>query len=268
MAGEAWTWKGFGSAVGLGALGGGLSAGIGSFGTSGLTNVAYGILGQGASWAATTAVSGGELTASGFAGVLAAGIVGGLMPGYTAQRGGWLANSAAEIMYGAGKGAVTSSVAALVSTRNLRGLNSAIRQGARYGAANSLATIALMGPAIEPKEKSKSGLKKAEEHFSDIGYSMGRFKPVYRPGGLIGLVHGKIMGFSGLAIGRNLLVYDNEDITYIHETMHYYQQLFQGWGAFYGRAAYEQWFMKGDPYETKGTNEWFADDWAKYYSKF
>ncbi len=266
MAGEAWTLKGFGSAVGLGALGGGLSAGIGSLGTSGLTNIAYGILGQSASWAATTAASGGELTRSGLAGALAAGIVGGLMPGYTAQRGGWLANSAAEIMYGAGKGAVTSSVAALVSTRSLRSLNSAIRQGARYGAANSFATIALMGYAIEPK--GKSGLKKAEEHFSSIGYSMGRFEPVFRRGGLTGLIHGKIMGFSGLAIGRNLLVYDDEAKTYIHETMHYYQQLFQGWGAFYGRAAYEQWFMKGDPYETKGTNEWFADDWAVYYNKF
>ena len=65
---------GLAGSIGLGALGGAVSAGVGSFGTSLGTNIGFGILGNTASYGATTLAAGGDLSLAGFGGILAGGV--------------------------------------------------------------------------------------------------------------------------------------------------------------------------------------------------
>jgi hypothetical protein len=67
-------------------------------------------------------------------------------------------------------------------------------------------------------------------------------------------------------LGSNLLVGGGKGYDYLHETVHYYDMMNKGFGAFLSRGAYEQWFM-GNAYLTVGTQEWWANELTKFYLK-
>jgi RHS repeat-associated protein len=272
MAGESWTWKGFGSAVGFGALSGAISGGIGQLGGPLATNIGYSIIGNGASYAATTAISGGDLTWGGLLGSVAGGIVGGTMPGFQGVKGGALANIGAELVDSTVKGAVTGAVSggvgALIEGRSIgEGWVEGAKRGAIGGAVGAGLRIAAFGHAIKPdavnNTKAIEALNNMEAEMKLVGNEMGKYKPIYRSGGAWGLFTDR-----GIAMGRNLVIPDRKDYTFVHETIHYYQQLNYGFGRFLAKGMWEQWFLRGDPYTTFGTQEWVADRlFELYYSR-
>ena len=66
----------------------------------------------------------------------------------------------------------------------------------------------------------------------------------------------------GIAMGRNLLVQDRRDETFIHETAHFYQQNNYGVGTFLRKGLVEQYmnsFQDVNVYSLPGYQEWAAD---------
>jgi len=268
MAGEGWTWEGFGSAVGLGALSGAISGGIGQLGGPLATNIGYNIIGNGASYAATTAISGGDLTWGGLLGSVAGGIVGGTMPGFQGVKGGALANIGAEIVDSTVKGAVTGAVSggvgALIDGRSIgEGWVEGAKRGAIGGAVGAGLGIAVFGhtkTVSELSSRSQNAIKDLTQK-----HGIGKFQPVFRSGGLYSL-----FVRDGITFGRNLLIHDGTDP--IHEYAHYIQQLYHGYGSFYGRAIAEQWYWRSirglEVYSSKYLYRFLeaqADDIARLY---
>jgi hypothetical protein len=140
----------------------------------------------------------------------------------------------------------------------------------KSGAANSFITAAMFGPAIDPG--NQKGLDAMDKHFSNIGYGKGRYSPVYRSGGVFGAVHrfvGKMSGWDmsigGISLGRNLLLYDDAKLTLFHETSHYYQQIFMGYGQFYGDTFSEYLKFGNNTYLKHFSLDYNADRWGSYY---
>jgi RHS repeat-associated protein len=77
-----WNWSDFGKQVGLGALGGAVTAGFGSLGSSIATNMFYSAIGNAASYGLSSAVTGQEMSMGGMGAALLGGLAGGLMPTY------------------------------------------------------------------------------------------------------------------------------------------------------------------------------------------
>ena len=129
--------------------------------------------------------------------------------------------------------------------------------------------IAAFGYAIKPDpERNKAAIKainQMESEMSTVGNGSGLYGPAYRSGGLWGLFTNR-----GIALGRNLVIPEKDNIeyqnyTFVHETAHYYQQIYSGYTTVLSSGMYEQWFMS-NPYSTPGTQEWIADQlYLLYY---
>jgi len=279
IAGERWTWQGFSRALGMGALGGALSGGIGAFGAGLGTNMAFGVLGNTAGYAATTAVFGGDLTWQGLVGATAGGLIAGSISGFQGVKGGAFKNIGAEILHSAGRGSIGGGVGGVV-TNILSGKNpiEGFIRGAKYraisGAVYAGLQIAAFGYAIQPDQEENAraieALNRMENEMRLVGIGMGKYKPVYRSGGIWSMFTDR-----GIALGRNLVIPKSRlfgirtDYTFIHETVHYYQQLYSGYASFLGRGMWEQWVLQGilgqKVYTTPGYQEWIANQLFNLY---
>ena len=240
-AGRAWTWKGFFSAAAFGAAAGAISGGIGSIGGPLSTNMAYNIVGEAASNAATAQLFGQDLTWGGFIGSLAGGAVGGSLPGFQGVKGNAFKKVGAELLDSAARGAITGGVNTLVR-RTIDGpqgqndnLLRGILRGAVGGTISAGVRIAAYGYAI-PVSDLKPGIQRA---IADLNsrHGVNGYNPVFRSGGLYSLLDPN----NNITLGRNLLVHGNTN--HVHEYVHYIQQLYHGFGSFYAGAIYEQWYL-------------------------
>jgi RHS repeat-associated protein len=263
-----WNLKGFGKAAVLGALSGAISGGIGQIGGPLSTNIGYSIVQSGANYAATTAVNGGSFSAGGFLGSLAGGVVGGFMPGFQGVEGGAIPNILSEMIHstviGSMTGGVSGSVEALIEGENIAaGWDTGLKRGALGGAIGAGLKIAAFGhtkTVSDLSSRSQNAIKDLNQK-----HGVGTFQPVFRSGGLYSL-----LVRDGITFGRNLLIHNGTDP--VHEYTHYIQQLYHGYGSFYGRAMAEQWYwrlIKGlDIYSSKYLYRFMeaqADDIARLY---
>jgi len=97
-------------------------------------------------------------------------------------------------------------------------------------------------------------LDEAEKDLSSVGYGIGSYRPIYRSGGL----WSAFAPDYDITIGRNIAMSYETQKAYLHETAHFYQQIYEGSGRFYSRGMVEQWFM-ANPYRATGTQEHAAD---------
>jgi len=234
-----------------------------------------------ASYAASTGLTGGDISWQGMVGSLTGGAIGGTIPGFSGVEGGALKNITSELVYNSARGALSGGIGGAI-TAGLSGGNigDGFLQGAKYGAASSAVQTGLtqlaLGHAIKPDSKRNGNAVRAlNEIESDMrssgnGKHIGAYKPIYRSGGL----WGQIMGGRGIAVGRNLVVprnsdYRYEDYTYFHETVHYYQQIEMGYANYLGRIFfYEQMFYGWNQscYYKPGFMEWGANQANKAYN--
>jgi len=124
------------------------------------------------------------------------------------------------------------------------------------------------GHAIQPDPKANAAAIKAinsmEKDFSLVGDGAGDYGPVYRSGGVYSLFTDR-----GIALGRNLLVQDRRDETFIHETAHFYQQNNYGVGTFLRKGLVEQYmnsFQGVRVYSLPGYQEWAAEQLRLLYT--
>lgn len=232
-AGGKWTWSGFGNALAVGAIGGGISGGLGAVGTSLGSfgqSLAYNTFSATVGNASTSMILGNgfELSLGSIVGATAGAFLGTQIGSFKGVKGGWLKNAGAELAFGAYKGATTGAVSGAIHAA-IEGVNpqDGFLQGAKNGAVNGFAgstlNILAMGAAIVP-----------ENSYGDFGDD----GPVYRRG------HFLWPKGAGIAIGRNLVVRESDDwdydnFLYAHETGHYYQQQKLGFAKFYGRTLSE-----------------------------
>lgn len=268
--------KGLGRAVLGGTIGGAVSGGLGAVGTSlgGLgQSFAFGVLSNSSGYLAASAALGDPITTGTVFGAIAGGVVSGLVPGYQAIGNApgavnYLGELGAGIVRGALVGAFTGGVASAVDRREAAsGIIGGIKTGAVGGAATTGLTLVAIGRAEDIRSrvpKAANAIEELEKRVTSAGYSAGRYRPIYRSGGIYGWFHKNVLGSPGIALGRNLLVLDKRGWTYVHETVHYYQGLYHGYAGFLAKAAYEQWFMN-DPYIVPGTMENVANRVATYF---
>ena len=260
---------GFAVALGAVALGGAISGGVGGMGTSMATNMAYGTLGNMASYTATSAAFGDGPTAGGYAGAIVGGLAGGVMPGYEASAGGIGANIVGEVAYSSGKGAFVGAISggagSVFSGANSNSIAGDAMLGASRGAIGGALgagiKIGVMG-VVMPKSAPQVGLEKHAE--KSMGVDVGDYGSVNRRYGLIGFVNKTILGNEGgISLGRNNVAWSDDVRVQAHEGMHYIEQVDQGPFEFYENTVkdYSQTgFM--NTYGTIGSNEF----WADYYS--
>lgn len=261
MAGKDFTWKDFGKSFAYGAIGGAVSGGFGAAfaGTSLANSMATNILTTTASYSASAAIMGDPITLNGMIGATVGGMVGGLIPGYQAVDGGSLVNIGAEIGYnslrGAFSGGIGGGVASVLSGEDF---GKGFLNGAKWGVAGEVAQTGLQiiafGNAIKPTDKNTvKALEEMEKDFTSVSKGIGSYGPVYRSGGLWSVFAPN----TDIVMGRNIVMSQEDQALYVHETAHYYQQNEMGWANFQGRGAYEQWFVSR-PYTTPGNIEFAA----------
>ena len=277
MAGQNFTWDGLGRAALLGGISGAISGGIGALGAGSAfgQSLAFGVMRQSAGNISARLIMGEPLSTGMVVGGLASGLINGAIPGFTGVDGGPLANIGAELFYNASRGAMGGGIGGVIGAALDGGdlgqgmVNGAISGGIAAAVHTSL-VMASWGIAFVPKE--------------NYGYT-GKYPPVYRSGGIISaVILGRFEG-TGIAVGRNLVVYryrsktwanfngyktiaDGNQFLLAHETAHYHQQVNMGFAPFYAKAIAAQIIYSlggANPYETPGTLEYGAEEYAKNY---
>jgi RHS repeat-associated protein len=277
-----WKWGEFGKNVAIGAIGGAISGGFSSLGTSISTNMAYGTLGNMTSYSLTSGIFEDGPTTSGYVGATIGGITGGLIPGYTGVQGGAAINIGSEIAYSATKGAAVGAfsggISGVIETQSFEGFKQGAYYGAMYGAiggaTGAAVKIGMMGYATP---KSQYQMEVEQRYARDKGIDVGDYGSVNRSGGLIAWgnktyasiyksLTGRNLGKDGgVTIGRNLLSWtDNEkssrtETIPAHESIHYLQQIENGYGAFYLNTASDYLKYGSDVYYMQGSYENTAD---------
>jgi RHS repeat-associated protein len=273
ISGAEWDWNAFGRATAFGAVGGALGGGLGALGGqlgSIGQSLGYNVLSNVASNSATTLAFGGDVTAGGAIGMVAAGMLGAGIGGFNGVKGSALKNIGAELGFRTLKGGFLGAYGgALGASIDGRDVEKSMLLGAKYGAISGATSaglnIAIMGAAYKPNR------------------TYGNFengKPVYRRGTFLTKA---LFSGSGAAFGRNLVVNKlNENYRYkdpdtgweidvnkynqmveAHETGHFQQQEAMGFANFYGKVIYEYIkYGRLDSYCTPGTLEWDADRYA------
>jgi RHS repeat-associated protein len=275
-AGSNFTWSGLGKAAAFGAVGGAISGGMSAIGTSLGTfgqSLAYNIMSSTAGTIGTNLAFGNEGTWGTVAGAVVSGVIGGDMGNFTGVNGGAFKNAVAEIGFNAVKGGVTGmysgAVSALVDGTDMgEGILNGAKFGAIGGGVSSGLMIATFGSAIKPDQNMQKKIWKINKEYG-ISNS---YAPVFRRGGLYEFFYEAFTGepARGVTWGRNLVVPDDDAGTYVHEYMHFVQQVQMGWGTMQGKGIYEQvrMFLTGgswDPYGTLGTIENGATKMTKKY---
>ncbi|MCK6622655.1 MAG: FG-GAP-like repeat-containing protein [Calditrichia bacterium] len=260
LSGQRGSQSGFLKAV----LGGAITGGFGAVGTSIGLSVAFGALGSTVSHTAVSLASGGDISFESMIGAVLGGAVGGFIPGFSGiEGGGTLENVVGEIGHNAATGALAGGIGggitAILSGENvISGAAVGAQRGFIGGAARAAFNIIAFGSAYRPTSNIRDKLDRMEDV---LGKNLGSNRPVYRTGGVVGLLIGST---PGITLGRNLIVKNQQDAGLtIHETFHYFQQLDKGTLPFLATGAYEQWIMRWiqgtDIYNTPGTQEWDAD---------
>lgn len=275
-AGSSFTWSGFGKAVAFGAVGGAIAGGFSAIGTalnSFGQSLAYNIFSNVASTVGTNVAFGNEITLGTIVGSVAGGLLGGAFGNFSGVKGGAFVNAIAEVGYNSLKGSITGAfTGGLASAIDGNDVEEGIVNGATYGAIGGAVSSGLMivtfGAAIKPNETVSNKITEINKHF---GIS-NKYGPVFRRGGLYEFfseIFSKDSYARGVAWGRNLIVpYNDETETFIHEYMHFVQQIKTGFGNMQGKGIIEQLkatFSGFDPYKTPGTNEFQADYWTRYF---
>jgi RHS repeat-associated protein len=231
FAGDDWTWEGFGKAVGLGALSGGVGGAIGGSlpgfrGTEGgaFKNITSELIDGTAKGALMGGIGGGVgslIDGRGFGSGFKRGFIGGAQSGFT--------TSALTI--------------------------------AAFG-------TAIKPDPVENKD-AITAINNMERDFSLVGDGGGDYVPVYRSGGAWSLFtnRGIAMG-RNLVIPKNSRG-KRTDETFIHETAHFYQQNNYGVGTFLRKGLVEQYlhsFQGVSVYNLPGYQEWAAEQLRKLYT--
>jgi len=267
-----WNFKDFIKQVGIGTLGGAITAGVGSLGTSVATNMVYSTLGNVISYGATNWMTGSEYSAGGLTGAFIGGLAGGLLPGFNGVKGGKFANFAAEVGYGSIRGAavggLSGGIGAAISGQNIgKGIGMGAAYGAIGGATGAALKVAAFGTV---SQKTMTQLMKEDIAARyTYGTRTGDFKrndyygSVNRSGGAFKWLSNRISFLpSGFSFGRNNLNATSGNVMdeiHTHESIHFQQQIKQGVFQFYKQGFYEQYMYNGDPYTDFGTNEWWAN---------
>jgi hypothetical protein len=267
-----WNFKDFIKKVGIGTLGGAITAGVGSLGTSVATNMVYSTLGNVISYGATNWMTGSEYSAGGLTGAFIGGLAGGLLPGFNGVKGGKFANFAAEVGYGSIRGAavggLSGGIGAAISGQNIgKGIGMGAAYGAIGGATGAALKVAAFGTV---SQKTMTQLMKEDIAARyTYGTRTGDFKrndyygSVNRSGGAFKWLSNRISFLpSGFSFGRNNLNATSGNVMdeiHTHESIHFQQQIKQGVFQFYKQGFYEQYMYNGDPYTDFGTNEWWAN---------
>ncbi len=268
--GSSWNWSSFGQAVAFGAVGGAISGGFSSLGTSlGAfgQSVAYNMLSSTASSIGTNLAFGNNVSFGTVVGATVGAVLGGAVGNFSGVEGGAVKNIIAEMSFSAAKGAFTGGVGGAVGASfDGQDIGSGFINGARNGAIGGIATaslnIAAFGPAYVP-----------ERNYGNFGH----FGPVYRSGTF--LTRAIFGEGSGITLGRNLITHlakpggfidqngidINEFNQYLqaHETSHYVDQLNMGFGKMYSRVLGEYMhYGQLATYTTPGTLEYGANMWS------
>jgi hypothetical protein len=225
-----WNFKDFIKQVGLGTLGGAVTAGFGSIGGSVATNMFYSAIGNGVSYGLTSAIKGNEMSAGGFGAALLGGLAGGLMPSYGGLNnlaGGALAKNAfrsigGELVYGGAKGALMGGISSTIETGSFKNFGKGAAYGALSGAVGTGAKMAWSGRIYN------TGYESALAKTSN-GKSNSLYAPGFRKGGISQAIaykkateDSKPGGFYNRKTGQLTMV--KNDPRYIgHEFKHYMQ---------------------------------------------
>jgi hypothetical protein len=267
------SWQGLGQAFLVGAVSGAISGGIGSiasslFGTAITNSIGFGMFKSAVSYAATSVAFRQKITAGGIFGSLVGGGLAGTIPNFSGVEGGSFINTIAEMTHETLRGGFSGAIGGGIGAGlNGRDVVEGIIQGAFHGAIGGLVSSGLMigtfGAAIKPTGKTLQSLQKMEAYFASQNEGYGRYAPLYRRGGIYSLFNKR-----GVTWGRNLIVPEKDHDTFIHETVHYYQQFKKGFLHFQGKGIYEQSlysFGISDPYSTPGMNEYDAEYWTNIF---
>jgi hypothetical protein len=214
--------------------------------------MAFGIMGNITAYSVTTMVTGGEITAAGMIGAIVGGVVAGILPGFQTSVRNPILSIGAEISYGAIRGAIAGGIGGGIASMLqggdfARGFIQGVERGAVFGAIAAGVKIVLLGPASPPPPEIEQ---------ANRARGLGTYGPVYRSGGIVGWVLGKL-GRPGIVLGRNIVVRVGSRRIWREETAHYFQQLKMSYSTFYGRMGVE-YLLYGihGVYEVPGTLEW------------
>jgi RHS repeat-associated protein len=179
MAGQDATWQGFTRAFATGALTGAVSGGLSmaftSMGTGMSANIGYTLLGNASTYAATTAVTGGDLTLGGFAGAVSGGIMGGTLFGsYQPIADGAFRNIFGELIYGGVHGSFIGSLSGGIASAIdygdfAGGFNRGMSVGGVSGFAQSAVNLSIHGYARMRTPTTEARSVKAKADIADPG---------------------------------------------------------------------------------------------------
>jgi hypothetical protein len=254
--GGSWSDMNLGRAAALGAIGGAVGAGFSMLGSS------LGTLGQSMGYEMMSNVAGGAAVDLAFGnrptvGSLAGSAIGGLIDGSIPRFKGFnhsdkytfgdgLLNGISELGINTARGALVGGLsgglgAEIDGGRFEDGFRNGLRTGAIGAGIRTSFNLAILGPVIRPNGEAKNALQNLEAEFG-INLLRGNGTPTYRVGGIMKFF---ALGFN---TGRSLMVESNTFDpwavnTWIHESVHYWQQLNQTWAGQMGKGMYEQWYL-------------------------
>ncbi|VFA43237.1 RHS repeat-associated core domain-containing protein [Chryseobacterium indologenes] len=284
-------WSGFGKAVLGGAIAGAISGGLNGLGAA-LFSPSSAILNNG-TWEllsniTTQSMLEGKIDAITITSSMIGAFVGNKLPGWKGLSGkgvwGWTKNAVGEILYNSTKygitGAISGGFTAMFRGTNVwQGIKSGFENGAYNGAGQAAFMITVFGATYKPTETQLQDVKSMSKEL-DISYKhvKWRNKGLYQLAQpfFAKLFTSNSRGYSinefrrEVTWGNNVATFGAEGAlthftTFGHEFGHIFQVYIQGWTNFQVKGIWEQLFMKGDPYETFGTNEYNATQMFKIY---
>jgi RHS repeat-associated protein len=288
MNGGTWkdlNFKDWSKAAAMGAVGGAVGAGFSAggaaiFGKEVARSVGYQMASNIATQVSVSVAFGNKITVGTIIGAAIGGAIDGAIPQFKGfeHTGNYniidgIKNGVAELAYNATRGAliggISGGLGAMIDGEDIgQGTLMGMRNGAMGAGIRTAINIAILGPPIRPNGEAKTHLQRLEQ-ISGRKILSGPSSPVFRAGGLLSLF------VEGFTAGRSIMVpsktfgFDEEN-TWVHEPMHYFQQMDQGYGGQLWHGMKEQWFgkiiyffnhgnFKYDAYNDPGTNEYGAD---------
>jgi hypothetical protein len=257
-----WSWSQFGKAAAMGAVTGAISGGLGDLGAGGTlgnwgNTLGFDIFRQSSSTVATNVMFGNDLSGGMILGSLAGGLIGGVMPQFTAFSDNTYLNAIGDISYSTLKGSFTGAWSGLVTGAVDRGnMVKHIEQGFIGGGISGGVSSTLFNIEFGRSQLlTKKQLNASQSH--------GKFKsnaPLKKTGGLFFIFGNN----RGITLGTDISVGKYEKNLIKHETAHSYQINKEGFATFYGRTIgdYIKSIFGDNPYEVSGHYEYAANNYA------
>ena len=277
-------WNGFGKTVLGGAMAGAMAGalnGLGSALFSGSSLVNSGTW-EFLSNMVSQIIQDGKIDMKTIGASVMGAAIGNALPGWQGLTGsgfgGWVKNAVGELVHSSLRSGITGAVAggfsaAFRNTNIWQGIKNGFENGAYTGAGQAAFMITVFGATYKPTDEQLKDVKEMSDRL-DLPYKNVK----WRNKGLYQLAQpffAKLFtkgsrGYSAsefrreVTWGNNVATFGtNGEATSIgtfgHEFGHIYQVYKQGWGNFQAKGIREQLFMKGNPYETFGTNEYNAE---------